>query len=55
MVQEGEPPKPVTPPPEDVPTKEIIPLLEEDLTISSRAKPKGIVFVGYPFLQEHID
>lgn len=40
--------KPVTPPPEDVPTKEIIPLLDAELKIPESSKPKGIVIIGYP-------
>ena len=53
---EGEaPPKPATPPPEDVPTKEIIPLLDAELKVSESAKPRGVILVGYPHTQEQID
>ena len=44
--------KPFTPPPEDVPTKEIIPLLDADGKILEESKPKGLSLVGYPFNQE---
>ncbi|CAD8103243.1 unnamed protein product [Paramecium sonneborni] len=47
--------KPVTPPPEDIPTKEIIPLLDAELKIPETSKPKGIVIIGYPQTQEQID
>lgn len=48
--------RPVTPPPEDIPTKELIPLLDEDTkTILESSKPKGFVIIGYPSTQEHIE
>lgn len=43
-----EPVKPITPPPEDVITKEIIPLLDAELKVPETSKPRGIVLIGYP-------
>lgn len=45
--------KPITPPPEDVPSKEIIPLI--DLEGKLMDNPRGMMLVGYPHNQEQIE
>lgn len=49
-LEDGERPK--TPPPEDIPLKEIIPKLNEEQKINPI---KGILLVGYPYSEDQIN